>query len=59
MLFFIDARKLPGSGDILFGNKTDGYKQIQASLVTDKEVNKVTDFLKAESISSKDILADE
>jgi len=43
------AEKLFGKGDILFGSKTDGYKRIQVALVTDKDVDKVTDFLKNET----------
>ena len=43
------AEKLFGRGDILFGNKKNGFKRIQVPLVTDKEIDKVTDYLKNES----------
>lgn len=55
----LGAEKLLGKGDILFGNAENGYKRIQVSLVTDKEIHKVTDFLKAKGIKLRDILVEE
>jgi S-DNA-T family DNA segregation ATPase FtsK/SpoIIIE len=49
----VGAEKLLSSGDILFRSDENGNpKRIQAPLVTDEEVSKVTDFLKAEGIPS-------
>lgn len=47
----IGAEKLFGKGDMLFGNKTDGYKRIQAPLVTDNEIEKIAIYLKNETPS--------
>jgi S-DNA-T family DNA segregation ATPase FtsK/SpoIIIE len=47
----VGAEKLLGKGDILFRSDENGnLKRIQAPLVTDEEINKITDFLKAEGI---------
>jgi S-DNA-T family DNA segregation ATPase FtsK/SpoIIIE len=49
------AEKLLGRGDMLYlGNDLGKPKRIQGVLVTDKEVDKITDFLKKESAPQYD-----
>jgi S-DNA-T family DNA segregation ATPase FtsK/SpoIIIE len=49
------AEKLLGNGDMLYlGNELGKPKRIQGVLITDKEVDKVTNFLKAESAPQYD-----
>jgi len=57
----IGAEKLLGSGDMLYrANKSSDLKRVQAPLVTDKEVDKITDFLKTKSLyTASDLSIDE
>lgn len=49
------AEKLLGNGDMLYlGNELGKPKRIQGVLITDKEVDKITNFLKAESAPQYD-----
>jgi len=49
------AERLLGNGDMLYvGNELGKPKRLQGVLVTDKEINRVTDFLKRESMANYD-----
>lgn len=49
------AERLLGNGDMLYiGNELGKPKRLQGVLVTDKEINKVTDFLKREGMAQYD-----
>ena len=57
----IGAERLLGGGDMLYRTNESGYfKRVQAPMVTDKEVDKVTDFLKTKSLyTASDLGIDE
>ncbi|HLB95524.1 MAG TPA: DNA translocase FtsK [Patescibacteria group bacterium] len=49
------AERLLGNGDMLYlGNELGKPKRVQGVLITDKEINKVTDFLKRKSAPQYD-----